>query len=559
LGKAAGEESSLEEDTMRLRSKTSFLVLPVAAALVLAGCGGGGSGGSASGSSGNGIVSVRGGDPQNPLIPTDTQETEGGMVVDALWSGLEKYNPTTGQAENEVAQSITTSDSKTYDIKLKPWKFHDGTPVTSDSFINAWNYGALKTNAQINAPFFEDIQGYDQVAPSADKAKPTAKTMSGLKKVSDSEFKVTLSAPNSVFKIKLGYTAFYPMPASFFKAPDKAAWAKKPIGNGPFKFDSYTPSQNTMVSRFDGYSGTDKAKVKGVNFKIYTSLDAAYQDLTSGNLDFMEAVPPSALVGGKYKTDLQGRTNSNNLMTSTALAVPDYLNPKWKDPNFRKAVSMAIDRDQIVKTIFNGTRKPMDGWVPSSVPGAAPNACGDSCKFNPTEAKKLMAKSGFKGVIPIQSNSDGGHKEWIEAVANSINTVFKGTGVTAQFSPVPTFQVMRQNETAFKMNGLWRSGWNFDYPSPDNILLALYQTGGSSNVTKYSNPAFDKEMKKGLAEKTQEAGAKDFATAEKMLADQMPGIPLWTETGTSGYSDRVKSVQLSTLKRLPDLTTIELK
>ncbi|WP_031467941.1 peptide ABC transporter substrate-binding protein [Sciscionella sediminilitoris] len=544
---------------MRSLRKGALLALPLTAALVLAGCGGGGGGSAASG---DGVISIRGGDPQNPLIPTNTQETEGGMVVDALWSGLVQYDPDSMAPENEMATSITPSEKNTvFDIKFqKGWKFHDGTEVKADNFINAWNYGAYSPNGQNNSDFFSDIKGYSDVHPEDEKAKPATDKMSGLQKVNDYEFKVTLSAPNISFKTKLGYTAFYPMPDSFFKAPDKNKWAKNPVGNGPFKFKSYQPAVDTKIVRNDNYQGKDKAQIKEVDFKIYQNLDAAYRDLQSGNLDFMEAVPPSALAGDKYKKDLDGRVLNNDLTTSTNVAIPEYLDePAFKNPDFRHALSMAIDREQISKQIFNGSRKPMDGWVPSAVPGAAKNACGEFCQYNPQKAKELIQKVGFKGTIPIQSNADAGHKEWIEAVANSINKTLEGTGVKAQFSPVPTFQVLRQQEQSFKLSGLVRSGWNFDYPSQDNILLALYKTDGSTNITKYSNPKFDAAMQAGLEAPTDQEANQKFSEAEKLLVNDMPQIPLWTETGTAGYSDKIASVKLSKLKRLPVLTTIKPK
>ncbi|WP_031467940.1 peptide ABC transporter substrate-binding protein [Sciscionella sediminilitoris] len=542
---------------MRLRSKVSVLVLPVVSALVLAGCGGGGGS-----SSGDGVISLLGNDPQNPLIPTNTQETEGGKIVDAMWSGLLKYNPDTGKAENEMATSITPSEKNTvFDIKFKKgWKFQDGTEVKADNFINAWNYGAYAPNGQNNADFFSDIKGYSDVHPEDEKAKPTADKMSGLQKVNDYEFKVTLSSPNITFKQKLGYTAFYPMPDSFFKAPDKNKWAKdKPIGNGPYSFVEYKPSVETKLKRFDQFSGPDKPQPKEIDFKVYQNQDAAYRDLQAGNLDFMEVVPPSALAGNKYKTDLDGRVLNGPLMTDEAIAIPEYLKePAFKNPDFRHGISMAINRAEISKQIFNGSREPIDGWLPTSVPGVQKGACGEFCQYNPQKAKELIQKVGFKGTIPILSNADAGHKEWIEAVANSINKTLEGTGVKAQFSPVPTFQVLRQQEAGKQLAGWTRSGWNFDFPSPDSQLAALYKTGGSTNITDYSNPKFDQLLEQAREAATDDEANKDYAEAEKMLAADMPQIPLWSETGTAAYSDKIKSVKENKMKRVADVTSIVL-
>src|SRR6185312_7853136 len=101
-----------------------------------------------------------------------------------------------GTPSMEVAQSIDSTDNVNYRIVLKPgWTFSDGSPVTARSFVDAWNYGALTTNSQLQQSFFSPIEGYDDVAPKDPAAKPTAQTMSGLSDVSDTEFTVKLKAP----------------------------------------------------------------------------------------------------------------------------------------------------------------------------------------------------------------------------------------------------------------------------------------------------------------------------------------------------------------------------
>src|ERR1700678_4164197 len=151
------------------------LVLILVAALVVsaAGCGGGGV-------LSPDLVLVNGGEPANPLIPTSTNDSNGGRILDRLFAGLMSYDAS-GKVSEEVAQSIETSDNVNYRVILKPgWKFTDGSPVTAHSFVDAWNYGALSTNAQLQQDFFSPIEGFDVGRT----------TMSGLRVVSDLEFSV---------------------------------------------------------------------------------------------------------------------------------------------------------------------------------------------------------------------------------------------------------------------------------------------------------------------------------------------------------------------------------
>ena len=81
--------------------------------------------------------------PQNPPVPANTNET-GGDPLDAIFSKL-RANSDTAAPENEIAESIESDDiNVTWTITLKDgWTFHDGSPITANSFVDAWNWGAL--------------------------------------------------------------------------------------------------------------------------------------------------------------------------------------------------------------------------------------------------------------------------------------------------------------------------------------------------------------------------------------------------------------------------------
>ena len=387
---------------MRVSRRAGAVAITATVALVAAGCSSKSDGGStttSTASSSNASITIYGGQPENGLIPANTTETNGGKVIDYMWTGLVSYPNNGGAPVNALADSITTTDSKVYTIKIKPnTKFHDGTVVKAENFVKAWNWDALATNNQSNASFFSDIQGFSDVNPSppagSDKAPaPKAKEMSGLKVVDDNTFTVTLNAPFSIFPTKLGYSAFMPLPDAFFTStPD--AFGKHPIGNGPVKFVSWVDNQDIKLTRFDDYKGDDKVKFKNLDIKIYSSQETAYQDLLSGRLDFMEALPPSAVSGGKYKNDLGDRLVTGHLLGISTIAVPYYV-PGYNNLELRKAISMSIDRAQITKTVMNDTYVPADGYISQGIQGAREGVC-KFCKFDPVAAKEAFQKSGFQ-------------------------------------------------------------------------------------------------------------------------------------------------------------------
>ena len=118
-------------------------------ALTLSACGGSSDSGSGGGDSAS-YVTVNGSEPQNPLIPAATNETGGGNVIDAMFTGLVTYNQETAAPENAVATSIESSDQQNWKIKIRDdWKFQDGTPVTARELRGCLELGSLWSERRI--------------------------------------------------------------------------------------------------------------------------------------------------------------------------------------------------------------------------------------------------------------------------------------------------------------------------------------------------------------------------------------------------------------------------
>ncbi|WP_457028403.1 peptide ABC transporter substrate-binding protein [Kitasatospora sp. P5_F3] len=533
------------------------LIFVTSAALMATGCGSDGGGGG--GGSSSGIVTAWWGDPQNPLEPVNTNEVNGGAVLNMIFTGLVVYDPKTSAPSNANAQSITSDDQQNWTVKLNPgWNFSDGTQVTAKSYVDAWNYGALSTNKQLNSSFFSYIQGYTDVAPSS--GAPKAQTMSGLKVVDDNTFTVALTQKFSTWPATLGYSAFYPLPASFFS--DHAAYLNKPIGNGPYAISSWTKSQSMQLRPFANYSGSDKPKNGGIDLKVYTDTNAAYADLQAGNLDVDNGLPNAALK--TVESDLSGRFLNTPAGIIQTVSFPLY-QANWSTPGaqmVRQGISMAIDRPTITKVVFNNTRTPATDWT-SPVLGAAggykEGLCGDVCTYNPQKAKQLIEQGGGipGGQLTVSYNADGPHKEWVDAVCNSINNAM-GNTTACVGNPIGTFADFRNQVTTKKMTGMFRTGWQMDYPLIQNFLQPVYYTGASSNDSGYSSSQFDNLVNQANGNANQSAAVGQFQDAEKLLATDLPAIPLWYQNGTVGWSSKVDNVMLNPFS-VPVYTQITVK
>ena len=190
------------------RFGVAAIALAAAGVITLAGCTSGSPESTGDAGASTAVVTVNNTEPQNPLIPTNTNEVGGGLVTNSIFAGLVYYDAE-GAVHNDVAESIETEDAQTYTIKIREGlKFTNGEPVTAESFVKAWNYGAALDNAQLSSYFFESIEGF-----SYDE---NVDELSGLEVVDDTTFTVTLKQPESDFPLRLGYNAYMPLP--------EAAW-----------------------------------------------------------------------------------------------------------------------------------------------------------------------------------------------------------------------------------------------------------------------------------------------------------------------------------------------
>ncbi|MBC7299047.1 MAG: ABC transporter substrate-binding protein, partial [Demequina sp.] len=267
---------------------------------------------------GTAIISTNGSEPQNPLIPSATNETGGGKIIDAIFAGLVYYDGD-GVSHNEVAESITTDDAQTFTVTLKDgWTFTDGTPVQAHNFVDAWNWGADLANADIslNSYFFEPIEGF-----SWDESVPE---MSGLTVVDDLTFTITLVQPQADFPLSLGYSAFYPLPDVFFDDID--AFGQNPVGNGIYMLADPADWQHDVqieLAKNPDYQGDRVAQNDGLKIIFYATQDAAYADLLAGNVDVIDGIPGSAIQ--TFRTDLGDRAVNQPAAIFQSFTIPGRL------------------------------------------------------------------------------------------------------------------------------------------------------------------------------------------------------------------------------------------
>lgn len=461
------------------------------------------------------------------------------VALTQLFAPLVKFRG--GKMFYEQAKSITSDDNKLWTVKIKPgWTFHNGEPVTARSYVDAMNTTAYGPNAWQASYELAKIAGYDDLNPS--EGKPTTKVMSGLKVIDDTTFTVTLAEPDSQFPAQMseGATAFLPTPKVAYDDPK--SYEEAPVGDGPYKMKGVWEHNKSMeLEKFDGYKGTE-AKAKSISFKFYNDQATAYTDLQAGNLDLI-VVPDNKFV--QAKEVFGDRVRGFNVPVFDFLGFPKD-DPRFADIRVRKAISMAIDRDAISKSVFGGFYTPAAGLTTAAYQGGGTARC-DYCKFDPAKAKQLLADAGgWKGDMTIWFPGGKGSDPEFTAIANQIRQNLGIANVKAQ--PKPNIGAFYQALEAGTLDGPFRGHLGSTYPAMADLLSSEFTSIGFGAIdTHYSSAKVDALLASARVADSSNGAIEDNRAAEQQILDDAPVVPLFSPRYVFAWSKRITNVKMNVI------------
>jgi oligopeptide transport system substrate-binding protein len=494
------------------------------------------------------------------LVPGLTNEPAGGAVLSALYSPLVTYDHVTGDPVPLVASTISASNgNRSWTITINDgWTFHNGEPLTAQSFVDTWNWVAYGPNSTNGGYYFgpgtADVVGYADLQPGADPdgdgpaepPAPAAHAMSGLRVLDKTTFTVELAEPTSQFPLMLGISAFYPMPAACLA--DWEACNEAPIGNGPYKIDgSWRRGEGITLVRYDGYVGPTKPSVDKIEFVTYTDDAIAYLDLQDGLVDLMVDVPPEVVP--------DARATFGDHVIEASRGTYSYMGlPLW-DAQFggtvengyggegkadlRHALSMAIDRQDLIDRVLGGGPEPADALMTANVYGYRPRACGVFCDYDLAAARALYERSDqIDGPINIWHLEGGSYETASAAIGEYWQEAF---GIDYQLQPRP-WAAYLQAQADQTMDGPFTFGWLVDYPSVENFLGSLFRQPSGEQNYGYTNDAVNQLLVHAKEAPTLASALELYHQAEDLIIDDMPIIPLWSGHLLGAYGERVSDV-----------------
>jgi len=537
---------------MSKRFRTGFVTVLslalVAALFALGGCGGSDSsnGGDATSTpEPNGSEAQKGGTfnfyISEPAFidPINLQESEGTQVGQAVFDSLVAFDPITSEILPAAAVSWDSNEDATvWTFKLvEGAKFHDGSEVTADDVKFAWDRICTPANKSEISYHLAVVKGYDEMQAE------TAQELSGVKVVDDYTLEVTLNYGFADFEFVVGHPALAPVPKEAVEA-DPAAFGDMPIGNGPFKMaEPWAHDQYIKVVKFDDYYGAEP-NIDGVDFLILADQDTAFNEFTAGNLDFVP-IPTGQIQSTvtQYGESPDGYTVNPGEQVSLGSEQAIYYlvvnnnDDTLKNPLVRKAISLAIDRQEICDKVFEGTRVPATGIVPTAIFGYEAGNFA-SAVYDVEAAKAALAEAGFPNgeglpTINLEYNSGSGHEDILALVQADL----KDIGINSELLGSEWAQYLDKLGAA--NYGIGRLGWIADYPIMDNFLYPLFRTDSADNYSFYSNADVDQLLDKARTT-TDDAERVDlYNQVEKTVGDDTAVIPMFYYRHTRVASDRV--------------------
>ena len=158
------------------------------------------------------------------------------------------------------------------------------------------------------------------------------------------------------------------------------------------------------------------------------------------------------------------------------------------NPDARKAVSLAIDREAINEGVFQGSLTPAAALLPPPFGDVHQHGvCGD-CTFDVAKAKDLAAKGGLAPGTPLRLlyNNDGGHEALVQAWKDQLE---RNLGVVVTLDGVPFAEsLLKRDAGDFDIA---RASWGADYPTIENFLFPILGSQSEDNDSRYNNPQVD--------------------------------------------------------------------
>ena len=414
-------------------------------------------------------------------------------------------------------------------------RFHDGKPLTADDV--AWSIRSLTNGTLVSGKSgaFAGIDGVDVRDPLT-LAVHTREANAGL-----------------LFNLSDG----------LFGVVENGAGADEgmhPVGTGPFRFVSQVQDKEVVVERnADYWAGAPK--IARVRFEIVPDNITAALEMKKGSADVESNVITSDEVHALESVPgLKVESVPGSVVVYANFNVTD---PALRDKRVRQAIACAIDKPLLIATIGRGKAQSADTLLPPGEWARAADAELPQYRHDVSRAVQLLTAAGLepdKNGVRLRFSMKTSTDETTRLVAQALQEQMRAAGIELELRPAE-FGTFYSDITrgAFQMYMLRWIGVNED---PD-IFRYAYATSSfppkGGNRGRYSNARVDALLQAANGESDEAVRRRDYIEVQQILADDLPGIPLWYASNGVVHSTRLTHVVLDPGGSFAFLTTAELQ
>ncbi len=461
----------------------------------------------------------------DPQLATSVGEFN---VLLALFEGLTDLDPSTLEPVPAIAERWETSaDNRTWTFHLSATaRWSDGRPLTAQDFVASWRRLLSPGLAADYATLLYCLTG----AEDFHRGRTADFAQVGVTARDERTLQLRVTHPTPELPAILALPPLFPVPLHVIEKTGVVdrrgnAWTKPAtfVGNGPFRPTRWQFGQQIDAERSSTYRDAAAVRLRGVHFQLTENLETEERMFRAGQLHVV-----SALATGRVA---EWRDQRSPALRTVPYFGTDFLRvnvsrPPLGDPRIRRALALAIDREQLAARVLLGTKSPAPTLVPSGFPGYAAPA-GQTLAL--TEARRLLAEAGFpggRGLRPLQIlyNSSDQHRVVFEAVQEMWR---RDLGLRIELAN----QEDKMARQARKLGDydLIRSSWTADYSDP-LTFLDVFTSANGNNHTRWANSGYDCLV--AAARETADPAARNatLARAEALLLTEAPIIPLYHYT-----------------------------
>jgi oligopeptide transport system substrate-binding protein len=497
----------------------------------------------ASSSAGAEVVLHRGngGEPQT-LDQAHTSMDVEEFILKDLYEGLTVYDAK-GTIMPGIAESWTESaDGLTYTFKLRAdAKWSNGDPVTAGDFVYSFRRVEDPKTAAGYATILYPIKNAKAIN-SATGGKPMAADQLGMRAVDDKTLEITLERPTPYFLQLLAHQTALPVHQSNVeKFGDDFVKPGNMVSDGAYVLSDDIANDHITLTKNPSYYGAASVHIDKVIYYPTENQSTAVRRFEAHELDLQYTFPADQI------DFLKKKFSAGTVHIAPNLAVYYYVfdtrHAPFDDARVRRALSMAIDRDFLASTIYDGAQLPAYSFVPPGISGYAPAQADFAAVAQldrEDQAAKLLAEAGYgPGGKPLKIEIRYNTNENNEKVATAIADNWKDLGAKVSLLNQDTKSHYAYLEEGGSFD-VARAGWTADYADGENFLFQCISTDKTFNFGHYNNPKYDALMAQSYAERDPAERAKILHDAEAVLMQDQAIAPLMVEASLWLVSPKVK-------------------